>query len=111
MTLIWGPPGTGKTHFLAKSIVALLQAYKSTGKRLRILVTAFTHTAIENLLWEIHDNLTDAGLSDDVLLGKLDRLTEQSQDGFDLIDSQGLAASSSTEPYLILGGTVYSIRK
>ena len=111
MTLIWGPPGTGKTHFLAKSVVALIQAYKSAGKRFRILVTAFTHTAIENLLWEIHDNLTDAGLSDDVLLGKLDRLTEQSQDGFDLINSQGLAASSSTEPYLILGGTVYAIKK
>ena len=111
MTLIWGPPGTGKTHFLARSVVALLQAYRRSGKHFRVMVTAFTHTAVENLLWEINDGLKEAGVIDEVLLGKLGSISERSLDGFELIDSQGLAASTSTEPYLILGGTVYAIKK
>jgi DNA replication ATP-dependent helicase Dna2 len=49
LTLVWGPPGTGKTHFLAHARVYLAEAYWQAGDVLRIGVTAFTHAAIENL--------------------------------------------------------------
>lgn len=51
--VVWGPPGTGKTHFLALSALILIAAaYKMSdgAGRFRVLVTAFTHPAIDNLL-------------------------------------------------------------
>ncbi|HEY8505477.1 MAG TPA: AAA domain-containing protein, partial [Gemmataceae bacterium] len=50
VTAVWGPPGTGKTHFLASTILGLAAAHAATGKPFRVLVTAYTHAAIENLL-------------------------------------------------------------
>ena len=50
---VWGPPGTGKTHFLAAAILALAAAHARAGRPFRVLVTAFTHAAIENLLRKI----------------------------------------------------------
>ncbi|NDC64427.1 MAG: hypothetical protein EBZ59_10705, partial [Planctomycetia bacterium] len=47
---VWGPPGTGKTHFLATAVVALAEAHARAGLPFRVLVTAFTHNAIENVL-------------------------------------------------------------
>jgi hypothetical protein len=53
VTAVWGPPGTGKTHFLAATIVGLALAHRRAGLPFRVLVTAFTHAAIENLLRKI----------------------------------------------------------
>ena len=48
VTAIWGPPGTGKTHFLAALTLGLCGAPRRG--RLRILISAMTHAAIDNLL-------------------------------------------------------------
>lgn len=48
LTLVWGPPGTGKTHFLAAAIVSLMRA-----RPLRVGVAGFTHAAVENLLMKV----------------------------------------------------------
>ena len=48
VTAIWGPPGTGKTHFLAALALGLCGAPRR--ERLRILISAMTHAAIDNLL-------------------------------------------------------------
>ncbi|MEA3510779.1 MAG: AAA domain-containing protein, partial [Actinomycetota bacterium] len=51
--IVWGPPGTGKTHFLAITVLSLLEAHRQAGQPFRVLLTAFTHTAIDNLLSKI----------------------------------------------------------
>ena len=33
LRLVWGPPGTGKTHFLALSILCLAEAHRAAGNR------------------------------------------------------------------------------
>jgi hypothetical protein len=46
LTLIWGPPGTGKTHTI---IIILCELLKQLPKS-RFLVTAPTHNAVDNIL-------------------------------------------------------------
>ncbi|CAF1331951.1 unnamed protein product [Adineta steineri] len=50
ITLIWGPPGTGKTYW---SGVTVFQMLMFSASPLRVLITACTHTAINNLLSSI----------------------------------------------------------
>src|SRR5262249_4360425 len=50
---VWGPPGSGKTHFVATVILGLIDAHARAGRPFRVLVTAFTHAAIENLLRKV----------------------------------------------------------
>src|SRR5262249_53253177 len=52
---VWGPPGTGKTHFLAAAILGLADAHAAANRPFRVLLTAFTHAAIENLLRKIEE--------------------------------------------------------
>ena len=46
LTLLWGPPGTGKSH----TIVAILQELLSSEPSRRILVAAPTHNAVDNVM-------------------------------------------------------------
>ena len=54
VTVLQGPPGTGKTDFIARSLVAMCRYFKEKeGKALRVLVSANSHAAIENVLCAI----------------------------------------------------------
>ena len=55
--LIWGPPGTGKSRTLRTVVVGAVLEAEQTGKRLRVLVSAFTYTAIDNVLFDIANDL------------------------------------------------------
>ena len=55
VSLIWGPPGTGKTKTLGAVTVGALAKAHREGKRLRVLLTAATYTALDTLLAEILD--------------------------------------------------------
>jgi hypothetical protein len=48
--VLWGPPGTGKTHYMATCIVALLKHHVRNGLALHIAITCFTVASIANLL-------------------------------------------------------------
>ena len=51
ITLLLGPPGSGKTDFIARAIITLCGYYKEIhNKNLSILVTANSHAAINNIL-------------------------------------------------------------
>ncbi len=56
-SLVWGPPGTGKSR-TARAIVvgAVLEAHH-TRRPLRVLVSAFTYNAIDNVLVSIANDL------------------------------------------------------
>lgn len=56
--LIWGPPGTGKSRVIRAVVVgAVLEAVQARN-RLRVLVSAFTYTAIDNVLYDIAMDLS-----------------------------------------------------
>ncbi|CAB4386394.1 unnamed protein product [Rhizophagus irregularis] len=53
LQIIWGPPGSGKTYFLALFTTRYLSTFTDTNKRYVIGVTAFAKDAIANLLERI----------------------------------------------------------
>jgi len=50
LTLIWGPPGTGKSQTLRAILLGLILDAKATGKPVRILVTSNTYDATDNVV-------------------------------------------------------------
>ncbi|MBI5531782.1 MAG: AAA family ATPase [Deltaproteobacteria bacterium] len=55
--LVWGPPGTGKSRTVrAIAVGAVLEAIASN-RPLRVLVSAFTYTAIDNVLLDVARDL------------------------------------------------------
>lgn len=105
--LVWGPPGTGKTHFLATSVLALLEAAKRAGRPMRILVTAFTNTAINNLLAKIAELQTVSGLAAGAPVRKLG-------DGSGPVSGLGpkdAARFAADHDQVVLGATVWQARK
>lgn len=55
LSLVWGPPGTGKTTTAAALIAARILIAQATGQNLRLLITGPTYTAWEKLF---NDTLT-----------------------------------------------------
>jgi hypothetical protein len=111
VTAVWGPPGTGKTHFLASAIVALSAAYARAGQPFRVLVTAFTHAAIENLLAKIAERrevMRDEAAN--LLLGKA-KNWQGINPGIDVVPETDLGGWLTDSPQVVMGATVYSCLK
>ena len=53
ISMLWGPPGTGKTTVLAGTIFGWVEYYKKLGKPVHICVGAVTYAAIDTLLDEL----------------------------------------------------------
>jgi hypothetical protein len=110
LTLVWGPPGTGKTHFLAKAVLSLARARKLAGKGLRVAITAFTHAAIENLLAEINECAAEFRLGKSLALYKLKHTSTPRGRGLRVLEERALREHLADE-LLVVGGTVYSFAK
>jgi DNA replication ATP-dependent helicase Dna2 len=55
--LVWGPPGTGKSTTVRAIVLgAVLDAHRS-GRPLRVLLSAFTYTAIDNVLLDVAQDI------------------------------------------------------
>lgn len=97
LTLVWGPPGTGKTHFLANAIDQL----RTATPPLRVVVTAFTHSAVEHLLEKLAQNHPERPVR------KLQPLRKPSQ-YVQVIDGK---AARHQAPGTVFGATVYGLSK
>ena len=101
--LIQGPPGTGKTRLLAH----LAKILASHGKR--ILVTAFTHTAINNALRTIKEI---TGYHHVFKVGGEDKTTGLTWEGGEIQNYEYFDNSPYTveNKGLIIGGTCFALR-
>lgn len=61
LTLIWGPPGTGKSRTLRATVLGALFEAVAANRPLRVLITGPTYEAIDNVLLPIHFDLLGPG--------------------------------------------------
>jgi hypothetical protein len=111
VTAVWGPPGTGKTHFLASAIIGLAAAHARAGLPFGVLVTASTHAAIENLLRKVaqrHHELGGAGV--DLRLAKA-KYWQGTASPVEVVPEAESADWLGVGECAVLGATVYSCLK
>jgi hypothetical protein len=109
VTAVWGPPGTGKTHFLASTIAGLARAHAEAGRSFRVLVSAFTHAAIENLLRKVAECLRAQRL-ERVAVAKA-KYWQGAVAAAEVIPDDALAAWLDVHEHAVVGATAYSCLK
>ena len=109
LSLVWGPPGTGKTRFLVAAIAAMVESHARAGRPFRVLVSAFTHAAIEHLLRGLVAELTKLEATATVAkIGGWQRGDVPS--GIQQWDPKRLA-HLDVEGCVVVGATVYKLIK
>jgi len=108
---VWGPPGTGKTHFLASMILGLTAAHARARKPFRVLVTAFTHAAIENVLRKIAELQLQLDLAKELRLGKAKYWQGSQLATASIVDERDIPTWLTEHNHVVLGSTVYSCLK
>lgn len=107
--LVWGPPGTGKTHFLASAILCMAEAHRRHALPLRVLLTGFTNAAIDNALRKLIA-LTGNG----IYKGRLPirKIATGTSDVAVAVKPKAAPAQFAQDnPICVLGSTVWQVRK
>jgi hypothetical protein len=107
---VWGPPGTGKTHYLASMILGLASAHARAGKPLRVLVTAFTHASIENVLRKVASLRENTGAKK-LRIGKVNGWKGQGKPPGDEIENGYVGDWLAEAPLAVVGATVWGCLK
>ncbi len=111
-TLAWGPPGTGKTHFVALAILCLVEAHRAAGLPYAVLVTAFTHAAIDNCLRKCADLQAElAVVRGGVAIGKIGKTGLAGMSGVEIVDKDQAGRWLGLAEHTVLGGTAWGIAK
>ena len=100
--LIEGPPGTGKTHLLVWTLIALIAHAKSIHRSIKILVTALTHQAIDQILLKVAHTIHSI---EKIPIWKYGRFAEAKSGIEPLQDAKPLMQNTS----FILGATGFGI--
>ncbi|MFV1967443.1 MAG: AAA domain-containing protein, partial [Pirellulaceae bacterium] len=108
---VWGPPGTGKTHFLASVILGLATAHVSTKRPFRVLVSAYTHAAIENLLRKVIALQSSLGLASELQVAKAKAWYGDDELPAKVIDEKQLAKWLRRQTCAVVGATTYACLK
>ncbi|MFZ2500180.1 AAA domain-containing protein [Methanosarcina sp.] len=111
LTLVWGPPGTGKTYFLARAILNFVKAKMEKREKIHIAVTAFTHSAIENLLIKVQELSLEWKFGNGLEIYKLKGVKTSKGQELLQVQSEYEIQDKLDSPFLILGGTVNSFNK
>ena len=116
LSLIWGPPGTGKTYMLGHLLLGYVLAAQQSQQPVRILVTAFTHSAINNVLDKVSNLLRRYGLNDGdtAVVKALGSYTHAADDrlppGVERVEQKRLdALLRGDKRCLIVGSTVWGV--
>lgn len=118
ISLVWGPPGTGKTYLLAWMLIGMAAAAQREGRVCRVLVTAATHRAVVNVLTRIAKEIEAAGIPIPLTAVKLrgsgsdaDRDLEGLR--VDLVEDARLPGllDSQESGAVVVGSTVWSLWK
>lgn len=111
LSLIWGPPGTGKSKTSVAFAVALLSLAAAADRRQRILITGPTWVAIDNVLGKIPALLHRLGLAQRVrvvrlLSGDLSGVPETLRP-YARVHDDGVVVQQVIDPraIVVLGGT------
>ncbi len=103
--LIEGPPGTGKTHLLVWTVIALMAHAEFLNRSIKILVTAQTHQAIDHILRKVANILPSTSRVSLWKYGRYDHVQFSKLGIHPLLNCKPLQQDSS----LIVGATGFGI--
>ncbi|CAG8643149.1 9136_t:CDS:2, partial [Cetraspora pellucida] len=120
LQIVWGPPGSGKTHFLALFVTWYLSTFKSQStknKNFMIGVTAFTRSAIDNLLDRIANVQKERNKTSDFTIVRTVKEFKNPIDGVNDCKAETLPRKISGGKLgipgkpIVVGGTVWDWHK
>lgn len=100
--LIEGPPGTGKTHLLVWTLIALVAHARFIHRPIKILVTALTHQAIDQILLKLAQTLDSM---EKIPIWKYERFGK-ARIGVELLEDAKLILQNTS---FVLGATGFGI--